>query len=135
MGNIITKTFNHAEESNAAVFIREVLLAWTLEQGNKTSNTVHGLKGFFDDYDVPYRERRLRHLVQMLNELYKGRPGNQGRALIDRANTKVYDALEDLYGLPDTLKTAAKGGQDIFGRDALNKNRRISIWTRSPQKT
>lgn len=118
LANIITRTFKYSKESGAAVFIREVLRAWALEQGNNVSYSVEDLKDFFDAYDVPYRERRLLFLIQGLNELYTS--GNGDRALIDNAKAKVYDALEALDTLPDTQECTAMGA-DLFGRKVLTE--------------
>ncbi|TDF98400.1 patatin-like protein [Arthrobacter terricola] len=118
LGKAVTKIFKYSEESSVAAFIREVLRAWALQKGQNANFSIDGLKGFFGDYDVPYQERRLRFLIQELNKLYEDRPDSAERALVDAAKTAVYDALESLHALPETLNSAAKTGAALFARVA-----------------
>lgn len=118
LGNIVINAFGYSKESGAAVFIRQVIRAWALKNGNDLDYSADGLKSFFEDYDVPYRERRLLFLIQRLNDMYGA--DNRDRALIDKAKTMVYNALEALDAVPDMQNVEAKGKR-IFGPKVLKK--------------
>ncbi|WP_332603598.1 patatin-like protein [Arthrobacter sp. S2(2024)] len=118
---IITRAFDYSNESSAAAFLRGVLRYWTRTKAG-AGDGFGDLKEFFDDYDLPYRERQLLFLIQRLNKLYGPMQGMPSRDQIDRAKNQVYDALETLRNLPGTPKATIVGAADaLFDDKTLKK--------------
>jgi hypothetical protein len=93
------------------------MLAWTqryrIQPGDQE---LQRQTDFLDRYDLPYRERRLRFVIQGVNELYATRPAD--RPLLDQAKTELYDFLDRLHQASDPAQVRAAVGDPPF--DVLN---------------
>jgi patatin-related protein len=114
----IARAHNYPPESSQAEFIRAVLGEWQDVHYGDDPTSADAAK-YIRDSDVAYRIRRLRFVVQGVNDLYST-PDAAPRSDLDAAKRQVYlfiDKIND-YLAPDPVRAVLQG-EDPFRDEVL----------------
>jgi hypothetical protein len=124
LAEVSSEAFTYPRESSQASFVRAVMSEWMrlTHPDPLTQETA----AFLNKVDVPFRERRLRFLVQGLNGLYSSAHAPRGD--VDAAKQATYQHLEGLQSVtaPARLRTRFPDADfGLFGDEPMQE------WLRS----
>jgi patatin-related protein len=133
LADLVAATFAYPPESSHASFVRAVMHEWTqahyrIQPGDRD---LQRHNDFLNRFDMPYRERRLRFVIQGLNELYATH--EEHRAALDQAKSELYDFLDRLRDAADPAEVRSAVGEPPF--HILNAEQ-LAAWVeadRSPE--
>jgi patatin-related protein len=124
---------NFPKDSNEAEFVNEVLLRWAireeiLAEPKDAERAVDRRGSFLRSFDLPYAQRRLRFVIQGINQLY-GVVGSdhKRRGVLDRAKQTLYERRSIITALlagrtiGDDLVTATTA---LFGEHSVRAHAR-----------
>ncbi len=123
LAGLVAEAFAYPPESSQASFVRAVMLTWVQRYRIRPEDrSLKRQTDFLDTFDLPYRERRLRYVIQGVSELYRDWPAQ--RAKLDTAKTALYDFLDRLADASDPGKVRSAVGElpfGVFGKDQLKQ--------------
>jgi patatin-related protein len=133
LADLVAAAFAYPPESSHASFVRAVMHEWTqhhyrIQPGDRD---LRRQTEFLNQFDMPYRERRLRFVIRGLNDLYATRA--EDRAALDQAKAELYDFLDRLRDASDPAEVRAAVGDPPF--NILNAEQ-LAAWVdadRSPE--
>lgn len=118
LAEVSSAAFTYPRESSQASFVRAVMSEWM--RLAHTDPLAPETAAFLNKVDVPYRERRVRFLVEGLNGLYP--TAGVPRADVDEAKQATYQHLERLQNAtaPSRLRARFPGADcGLFGDEPL----------------
>jgi patatin-related protein len=123
LAEVSSAAFTYPQESSQASFVRTVMSEWM--RLTHPDPVTPGTRELLNKIDVPYRERRLRFLVQGLNVLYT--TADVPRGDVDEAKEATYQHLERLQ-----IVTAPARLRGMFPvADELFEDKSLQEWLRS----
>jgi patatin-related protein len=109
LASLVAEALAYPPESSQAGFLRAVMHAWVAEVRAEER------PGFLDRFDRGYRERRLRFIIDGVNQRYPRHEAE--RPLLDTVKKELYDLLGELLEAtsPEALRERLAGlGGDLF---------------------
>jgi patatin-related protein len=118
LASAVAAAYDYPPESAQAAFIRAVLGEWQDAQYAHDPTTVEA-RDYVRRSDVPYRVRRLRFVVQGVNDLYAG-ADPELRQQLDTAKHDLYRFIDDINAAltPDRVRNVLSDG-DLFAEQTL----------------
>ena len=105
LAGIVNGVCNFPNDSNHAAFTRNVMRIWALRRGivGETVQPGEAQIRFLRTFDMAFRRRRLRFMVQALNGHYArvGEAGWPARTALDTAKKALYGLIHDLSAATD----------------------------------
>lgn len=119
LGDAVCSGFGYPNASSPAALIRDILTVWIGRIAAELEDAA-GSMAFLSLYDLPFRERRLRFIIEGLNLLYKSDMASPDRPAVDRLKFQLYEALDRLWNLPGRMGSALDlEAYALFGQAAL----------------
>jgi patatin-related protein len=119
---------NFPKDSNEAEFVNEVLLLWAigeeiLSEPTDATRAVDRRGSFLRSFDLPYAQRRLRFVIQGVNQLYKGVGSDlERRRVLDQVKQTLYDRraiISALLAGRDLGEDIVKATREVFGEQSI----------------
>jgi patatin-related protein len=124
---------NFPKDSNEAEFVNEVLLLWAVKEEilsapTDESRAVNRRGTFLRSFDLPYAQRRLRFVIQGINQLY-GVVGSdhKRRDVLDQAKQTLYErrsVISALLAGRDLGKDLVEATTSLFGEQSIRTHAR-----------
>ena len=125
LSDVVAEVCNYPAESNHATFVRDLMRKWAESRyapptgGELSQSQIQFLKTF----DIRYTQRRLRFMIQGVNQLY-GRAGREGwpsRQELDNAKQALYRLRREVGATisPKSLNGLIGTVIDCFGETRL----------------
>jgi patatin-related protein len=130
LAEIVARTWAYPPDSGQASFVRTVMLAALDHRFPAEGQEVltEQVKAFLRTFDLAFTERRLRFVIQGVNEGYQdggapspegapqlGPPGRGERELLDTVKHELYGMIEELWNVVSPTTIADKLGDEPFG--------------------
>jgi patatin-related protein len=122
IADIVARAYAYPPASGQASFVRMVMLAAVADRvAPERAEASEVLIGFLRTFDLAFTDRRLRFVIQGVNDAYRkddprlGPLDAGGRQLLDMVKSELYAKLEELWDVvsPDAVKAGV--GQEPFG--------------------
>ncbi|MGH3118925.1 MAG: DUF3376 domain-containing protein, partial [Gaiellales bacterium] len=120
-GRTICRLADYPEESNHAFFVRGVVRSWArtrlLEDAAGQPALAADVEAWLRRFDLPYRARRLRFVIDGLNGWYAhaGQPGYPARAAINDAKGLLWASRAELLDTMDGRGLLTDMTGDVLG--------------------
>ncbi len=119
ISDAVAIAFAYPKTSSQASFVRESCRLWLTSRYKQLDEETG--RQFFSTFDVPFRERRLRFVIQGINRFY-GRRNAPPRADLDGAKEVAYRWMRTLWSLPDELRQSmSEAAAELFGAEVLKR--------------
>jgi patatin-related protein len=128
VAEIIARTWAYPPDSGQASFVRTVMLAALDQRFPAEGEEVltEPVKAFLRTFDLAFTERRLRFVIQGVNERYRdatapqgapqlGPPDRDQREVLDKVKQELYGFIEELWRVVSPATIAEKLGDKPFG--------------------
>jgi patatin-related protein len=128
VAEIIARTWAYPPDSGQASFVRAVMLAALDQRFPAQGQEVltEPVKAFLRSFDLAFTERRLRFVIQGVNERYRdaaapqgaprlGPPDRDQREVLDQVKQELYGFIEELWRVVSPATIAEKLGEEPFG--------------------
>jgi hypothetical protein len=119
---------NFPKDSNEAEFVNDVLLLWAigekiLSEPTDATRAVDRRGTFLRSFDLPYAQRRLRFVIQGVNQLYKGVGSDlERRHVLDQVKQTLYERRSIISALlagRDLGDDIVKATTAVFGEHSI----------------
>jgi patatin-related protein len=122
VAEIVARAYAYPAESGQASFVRTVMLAAIADRfAAGRAEVTQALVGFLRTFDLAFTDRRLRFVIQGVNDAYRQDDPRLGpldagrRQQLDTVKAELYAKLEELWEVVSPASVQAGVGQEPFG--------------------
>jgi patatin-related protein len=122
VAEIVARAYAYPADSGQASFVRTVMLAAIADRfPAERAEVTEALVGFLRTFDLAFTDRRLRFVIQGVNDAYRQDDPRLGplnpdrRDRLDRVKSELYAKLEELWEVVSPASVQAGVGQEPFG--------------------
>jgi patatin-related protein len=116
---LANQLLGYPRDSVHAAFVSDALLAWARMTGLLVpAEPGDEARRFLRSFDLDYAERRIRFVIQGLNELYRTAMPGLERAHLNRTKRRLYDLIHELSTVVETVKDV-EAVRAVFGTDVI----------------
>jgi patatin-related protein len=122
VAEIVARAYAYPADSGQASFVRTVMLAVIADRFPAgRAEVTKALVGFLRTFDLAFTDRRLRFVIQGVNDAYRQDDPRLGpldpdrRQQLDTVKSELYAKLEELWEVVSPASVQAGVGQEPFG--------------------
>jgi len=122
VADIVARAYAYPPDSGQASFVRTVMLAAVADRfPPERAEATDALVGFLRTFDLAFTDRRLRFVIQGVNDAYREDDPRLGpldpgrRERLDTVKSALYDAIEELWDVVSPDSVQAGVGREPFG--------------------
>jgi patatin-related protein len=122
VADMVATAYAYPADSGQASFVRTVMLAAIADRFPAgRAEVTQALVGFLRTFDLAFTDRRLRFVIQGVNDAYRQDDPRLGpldpgrRRQLDTVKSELYAKLEELWGVVSPASVQAGVGQEPFG--------------------
>jgi patatin-related protein len=122
VADIIARAYAYPPESGQASFVRTVMLAAVAKRfPPERAEAIDALVGFLRTFDLAFTDRRLRFVIQGVNDAYRQDDPRLGpldpdrRQQLDMVKAELYARIEGLWAVVSPDSVQAGVGREPFG--------------------
>jgi patatin-related protein len=122
VADIVARAYAYPPDSGQASFVRTVMLAAIAKRfPAERAEVTDALIGFLRRFDLAFTDRRLRFVIQGVNDAYReddprlGALDSDRRERLDTVKSELYAKIEELWEVVSPASVQAGVGQEPFG--------------------
>ena len=122
VADIVARAYAYPADSGQASFVRTVMLATIADRFPAgRAEATEALIGFLRTFDLAFTDRRLRFVIQGVNDAYRqdnprlGPLDPDAPATLDMVKAELYARIEELWAVVSPASVQAGVGQEPFG--------------------
>jgi patatin-related protein len=122
VADIVARTYAYPPDSGQASFVRTVMLTAIADRfPAERIEVTEALVGFLRTFDLAFTDRRLRFVIQGVNDAYQqdeprlGALDHDRRERLDTIKSELYSKIEELWNAVSPTSVQAGVGREPFG--------------------